>query len=81
MHAGRIDRFYKIEINYEIKLLRSLSISGFYKWCKRDSDTRAEANKVYLSQEKDYTQQQFGLAVTYSFNDIRFTRSRSKEGE
>jgi hypothetical protein len=79
IHAGRIDNFYKIEINYEMKLLRSLSISGFYKWCKRDSDTRAEANKVYLSQEKDYTQQQFGLALTYNFKDITFTRSRSKQ--
>ncbi len=78
LHAGRIDDVYKMGINYEIKLSRPLRISGFYKWYKRDSDTRAEANKEYVSQEKDCTQQQFGLAVTYYFKDINFVRSGSK---
>jgi len=79
MHAGRIDNFYKIGINYEIKLLRPLSISGFYRWCKQDSDTRAEANKEFISQEKDFTQQQFGLKFTYKFRDIKFSRSNSRK--
>lgn len=78
MHAGRVDDRYKIGINYEVRLSRPLTVSGFYKWCKQDSDTRAEENKELVSQERDYTQQQFGLTFTYIFKDIRFSRSKSK---
>lgn len=79
LHAGRVDDFYKMEVNYEIKLLKPLTVSCFYKWYKRDADTRADANKEYVSQEKDFTQQQFGLELTYRFKNTRFKRSDSKQ--
>ncbi len=79
IHAGRIDDLYKIGINYEVRLLEPLTVSVFYKWCKQDSDTRAEENKELVSQEKDYSQQQFGLTFNYIFKDIKFTRSNSKK--
>jgi hypothetical protein len=75
LHAGRTDDLYKLKISYEIFLLKSLTLSGFYYWCKQDSDTRAEANKELVSQEKDYLHHQYGLTFKYIFRDIRFPHS------
>jgi hypothetical protein len=79
MHAGRIDDLYKMGFSYEVRMSKPIAISVFYKWCKQDSDTKAEANKVYISQEKDYTQQQFGLSLTYVFNNVKFSRCGSEK--
>ncbi len=79
LHAGRVDDLYKLGINYEMRLSEPLTVSVYYKWCKLDSDTRATVNKEYMSQEKDYTQQQIGLNFTYSFNEITFLRSKPKK--
>jgi hypothetical protein len=79
LHAGRVDDLYKLGINYEIRFIEPLTLSVYYKWCKLDSDTRAVENKEYVSQEKDYTQQQFGLKFTYIFKDITFSRANSKK--
>ena len=79
IHAGRFDDMYKIGINYEVRLSEPLTVSGYYKWYKQDSDTRAKENKELVSQEKDYTQQQFGIKFTYIFKDIKFSSSSSKK--
>lgn len=78
LHAGRVDDLYKLGINYDFRISEPLTVSFYYKWYKLDSDTRAEENKEYVSQEKDYTQQLFGLKFTYIFKEITFHRSKPK---
>jgi hypothetical protein len=79
LHAGRIDDLYKIGVNYEIRLSAPLTVTCFYKWYKQDSDTKAKENQELVSQEKDFTQQQYGLTLTYTFKDIKLSHSNSKK--
>ncbi len=67
LHAGRVDDIYHLGLTYNIKLKKNLRISAYYSWFKRDSNTSAEVNKTYLSNEKDYKQYQIGLGITYKF--------------
>jgi len=67
IHAGRHDYNYRIYLNYEIKVFSNLSVTAFVNWIYRDSDTSAEANREYLSDEKDYNQYQTGLKFSYNF--------------
>jgi hypothetical protein len=78
LHAGRFDEQYKLKICYEILLFKSLKMSVFYYWCKQDCDTKAEANKEFISQERDYIQHQYGLKFTYTVRDIKFSHSEKK---
>ena len=66
LHVGRVDDVYHLSVSYEVSLLKSLQLSAFYRWNMRDSNTSAEANKTYVSEEKDYHQNQFGLELTYN---------------
>ncbi|MFZ4464127.1 MAG: hypothetical protein ACOYN5_09775 [Bacteroidales bacterium] len=66
-HAGRVDENLRIGLNYNLKFNKSLKGSVFYNYMLRNSDTRAVVNKVYLSNEKDYRQGQFGIEIIYNF--------------
>lgn len=66
-HAGRVDDNYRIYATYNLKLSKKMKLSAFYNWYLRNSDTSAEQNRSYLSNEKDYFQNQFGLKLAYKF--------------
>ena len=66
-HAGRIDNNLYIRLSYIIKMSKSMDLSAFYKWYGRDSKTTSDLNSVYVSEEKDYRQNQVGLAFTWKF--------------
>ena len=65
LHAGRYDYNYRVFVNYNWDLFRNFSITAFYQWMGRESSTSAEANKEYVSDEKDYTQYRVGLRFNY----------------
>lgn len=67
LHAGRFDVNYRINFNYDIKLLNNFSAGLFYAWMYRDTDTSFQPNEEYVSDEKDYDQSQFGLILKYGF--------------
>lgn len=67
LHSGRVDDNYRIYITYNINLIKSLKLSLFYNYYMRDSDTKAEINKQFVSNEKDYNQYRIGLGLVYKF--------------
>jgi hypothetical protein len=68
LHAGRVDNNLRIYVNYRIRVIKSLDIRAYYVWMGRNSTTSApEINKIYISNEKDYHQNVFGLEFTYTF--------------
>ncbi|MBT3207745.1 MAG: hypothetical protein HN704_15060 [Bacteroidetes bacterium] len=66
-HAGRVDDNIRVYLTYNLKLSKKTKLAVFYNWYLRNSDTSAEENKTYLSNEKDYFQNQLGLKLSYSF--------------
>jgi hypothetical protein len=66
LHAGRVDKNIRMYFNYKIKLNKSMQLKAFYNWYMRDTDTGAEINKVYISNEKDYRQNIIGLEFIYN---------------
>ncbi len=64
-HAGRVDNSLAISINYSVELSKSFTVGAFYKWSGRDSYTSSDFNSDYVSNEKDYKQNQLGLELTY----------------
>jgi hypothetical protein len=64
-HAGRVDNSLAISVNYNVEISKSFSIGAFYKWSGRDSYTSSEINSNYVSNEKDYKQNQVGLELSY----------------
>ncbi|MCF8373063.1 MAG: hypothetical protein K9H64_15695 [Bacteroidales bacterium] len=67
-HAGRVDDNFRLYITYDIKLNKQLKLSVFYNWLYRESDTKAEANKEYLKNEKAYRQNQLGFKLAYDIS-------------
>lgn len=65
LHAGRVDHNYRVFTTYNITLNKSLRLSVFYNWLMRDSDTKAKINSIYVSNEKDYRQDQIGIKLVY----------------
>jgi hypothetical protein len=65
LHTGRIDNVYEMSVTYEVKLYKSLELAAFYNFLMRNTETRAKPNERYVSNEKDYNQNQIGLALTY----------------
>ncbi len=65
IHAGRDDKNFRIYSSYKLNIFSYLSVTAFYNWIYRDSDTLAEANREYLSDEKDYSQYQLGIKINY----------------
>lgn len=66
-HAGRVDNNLNFVVAYNIQLRKNLDISLFYKHYWRDSTTTSDVNSEYVSEEKDYTQNQVGFKIAYSF--------------
>jgi hypothetical protein len=67
LHAGRFDKNIRIYSRYNVYLSGSLSLTAFFNWIYRDTDTSAELNREYVSDEKDYSQYQIGLRINYKF--------------
>jgi hypothetical protein len=65
LHAGRYDYNYRVFINYNLDLFKNFSMTFFYNWYGRESSTSAEANREYVSNEKDYTQYRIGINFNY----------------
>jgi len=66
LHAGRVDKNIRLYFNYRIKLNKSMQLTAYYNWYGRDTDTTAEPNKEYVSNEKDYRQNIIGLEFIYN---------------
>ena len=65
-HAGRVDNNFQMAFTYNIDLNKSLKLSAFYYYFFRDTYTSAVQNQAYLSAEKDYRQNQYGLKISYN---------------
>jgi hypothetical protein len=65
-HAGRVDNNFQMAFTYNIELNKSLKLSAFYYYFMRDTYTSAVQNQAYLSAEKDYRQNQYGLKISYN---------------
>jgi hypothetical protein len=68
VHSGRFDNYLSFTISYNIELVKNISLSAFFRRINRESDTDIEANREYLSDEKDYSQNLLGLSFIYKFN-------------
>jgi hypothetical protein len=67
LHAGRHDYNYRVYSRYNLYIFSYLSVTPFFNWIFRNTDTSAEENQEYLSDEKDYSQYQLGIKVNYKF--------------
>jgi len=65
IHAGRHDKNIRVYTRYNLYILSNLSLTAFFNWIYRDTETSAEENKEYLSDEKDYSQYQLGIKINY----------------
>jgi len=66
LHAGRIDKNLRFYFNYDISLSKQFSLNAYYNWLWRDSGSET-INDQYISDEKDYKQNQIGLELKYNF--------------
>lgn len=66
LHAGRVDKNIRLYFNYKVKLNKSMQLTAYYNLYMRDTDTGAEINKIYISNEKDYRQNIIGLEFIYN---------------
>jgi len=67
LHAGRVDENFRFYFTYNIRLSKALSLAAFYKWYYRESGSGSEINDWFISDEKDYRQNQAGLEISYGF--------------
>lgn len=67
LHAGRTDNSIRMNFNYDLSLKKNLTLSLFYNWLYRDSGSKSSLNTEYISDEKDYRQNQAGIGITYGF--------------
>jgi len=65
-HAGRVDNNINLVLAYNVRLKKNFDLSLFYKYYWRDSQTTSEVNSEYVSEEKDYSQNQVGLKISYT---------------
>lgn len=65
LHAGRYDYNYRVFVNYNLDVFENFAVTLFYNWFGRESSTSAEANRQYVSDEKDYTQYRIGINFNY----------------
>lgn len=66
LHAGRVDDNLRFYFTYDIALNKQWSLSAYYNWYYRDSGSSSPLNDWYISDEKDYKQNQVGLDIRYS---------------
>jgi hypothetical protein len=64
-HAGRLDENLTFAFNYDFELNKNFSLSVFYRFYGRNSSTSSIINSNYVSNEKDYKQNQVGLTISY----------------
>jgi len=67
LHAGRFDKNIRIYSRYNLYVFSYLSLTAFFNWIYRDTETTAELNRQYVSNEKDYSQYQIGIKINYKF--------------
>jgi hypothetical protein len=67
LHAGRIDINYYFSLSYGLSISKSVNFSFDYVNYRRNSDTMADENRILVSEEKTYRQNQVGFSVTYNF--------------
>lgn len=65
MHSGRVDNNLRFYLTYYLSISRDFKFKAFYKWYGRDSGTTSPINEEFVSDEKDYRQNQFGLEFIY----------------
>jgi hypothetical protein len=65
-HAGRLDQNMNLAFTYSLRLNKKFSVSAYYKFFGRDSSTSSIINSNYVSNEKDYKQNQVGLSISYN---------------
>jgi hypothetical protein len=65
-HCRRIDHNLSLVFTYSLEISKSLDISLFYKYYSRNSSAIPGENSDYVSEEKDYRQNQVGLEIDYS---------------
>jgi hypothetical protein len=71
LHAGRVDHNLRIYINYYLSVTRNFKFKAFYNWYGRDSGTTSILNEEYVSDEKDYRQNQVGIELVYKFDILK----------
>lgn len=64
-HSGRVDDVMTISASYSVSLSKSFDLSLFYNFYLRDSWTTSDINSTYVSNEKDYKQNQVGFQINY----------------
>ncbi len=65
LHAGRVDNNRRLYFTYSLRLNKSMSVKAFYNWLYRDTRTTSPINSEYVSDEKDYIQNVFGVEFSY----------------
>lgn len=68
LHAGRVDNNMRFLAGYNIRMSKAVTLKAFYNWMGRDSGSTAEANDLFVSREKDYKQNVFGVEMIYSID-------------
>ncbi len=71
LHAGRVDHDLRIYLNYYLSVTKKLKVKAYFNWLGRDSGTTNRLNEAYVSNEKDYRQNQVGIAVTYKIDLLK----------
>lgn len=74
LHAGRYDHNYRVFFKYNYSVSKSFKVTLFYNWLMRDTETKAAINATYVSNEKDYRQDQVGIKLVYG---IKLATNRS----
>ncbi len=67
LHAGRYDKNVRFYFNYNFRVSKKVNLTAFYNHYLRDTDTKAQINSRYVSNEKDYHQNIVGLKATFTF--------------
>lgn len=67
MHSGRVDNNLRFYLTYYLSVTRDFKFKAFYKWYGRDSGTTSPVNQEFVSNEKDYIQNQVGIELIYKF--------------
>jgi hypothetical protein len=66
LHSGRFDKNLRFLVGYDLRVSRSVNIKAYYNWLARNSSSTAEGNEEFVSNEKDYRQNIFGLDFIYT---------------
>jgi len=66
LHTGRTDKNIRLYFTYNIKVMGKTNFSLYYNYYIRDSYNNKGIYDEIISEEKDYSQNQFGFQVSYS---------------